>query len=519
MNPEPAVSRRDWLAVGAAVLGAFMAVLDIQITNASLRDITGALGATIDEGSWISLGYLLPEIVMIPLTGWLAQVFGLRRFFLFNVAFFLVFSVLCGQSWNLSSMTIFRVAQGITGGTMIPLAFTMVLTKLPPSKRPIGFAMFGISAVFAPAIGPTVGGYLTDNFGWPSIFYLNLIPGVFMYFALSRALDREPSRFELLRGADWAGIIAMALGLGCLTYFLEEGNRKDWFGSNEIVWAFWISAVSLVAFVILELTGPRPFINLRLLSRRGFLVGSVINFVVGAALYGSIYLLPLYLGQMQGYSALQIGETLLWMGLPQLPMMPIASRLTQKVDNRVLVGIGLIFFAISCYLTGEMDRDVGNLQLRLPLAIRALGFPFVIVAITNIATAGIEPDQVGSASGLFNMLRNLGGSVGIATLGALLTRREHFHSNHLGDAVSAFSSVTDERLTLLTSRFVAVGYDVVTAGKMALGAIDQTIRGQAFFLAYGDCFKVLAFCLIACVLLVPFCRRPSGPVDPAAAGH
>ncbi|MBS0657389.1 MAG: DHA2 family efflux MFS transporter permease subunit [Verrucomicrobia bacterium] len=517
MPPEPPVSRRDWLAVGAAVLGAFMAVLDIQITNASLRDITGALGATTDEGSWISLGYLLPEIVMIPLSGWLAQVFGLRRFFLGNVALFLLFSVACAQAWDLASMTAFRVAQGATGGTMIPLAFTMILSKLPPSKRPIGFALFGVSAVFAPAIGPTVGGYLTDNFGWPSIFYLNLLPGVFMYAALARALDPAPFRRDLLQGADWAGILAMASGLGCLTFFLEEGNRKDWFGSQEIVWTFWIALVSLLAFIVIELRSPNPFINLRLLSRRGFLVGSIINFVVGAALYGSIYLLPLYLGQMQGYSALQIGETLLWMGLPQLPMMPLASRLTQRVDNRLLVGFGLCFFAFSCYLTGQMDRDVGDLQLRLPLAIRALGFPFVIVAITNIATAGIEQEQIASASGLFNMLRNLGGSVGIAVLGSLLTQREHFHSNHLGEAISLFSAATDERLTQLTSRFVALGYDAVTAGRMALGAIDQTVRGQAFFLAYGDCFKMLAFGLLACVLLVPFCRKPTGPADPAAA--
>src|SRR5471032_780578 len=215
-----------------------MAVLDIQITNASLKDITGALGATLDEGSWISLGYLLPEIVMIPLSGWLAQVFGLRRFLLTNVVLFLIFSVLCGQAWNLGSMTAFRIGQGLSGGTMIPLAFNIILTKLPPAKRPIGFAMFGLSAVFAPAIGPTVGGYLTDNFGWPSNFYLNIIPGVVMLFALSRSLDREPMKLGLLRGADWSGIATMAAGLGCLTFFLEEGNRLDWFGSNVIMLTF-----------------------------------------------------------------------------------------------------------------------------------------------------------------------------------------------------------------------------------------------------------------------------------------
>ena len=521
MNEERTVSRSDWIAVISAALGAFMAVLDIQITNASLKDITGALGATLDEGSWVSLGYLLPEIVIIPLSGWLAQVFGLRRYLLWNVSLFLVFSSLCGLSWNLASMIAFRFGQGLTGGALIPLAFNIVLTKLPPAKQSIGFALFGVSATFAPAIGPTVGGWLTESFGWEWNFYINLIPGALMFWGLAQGLAKEPAKLQMLRGADWAGIGTMAVGLSSLTFFLEEGNRKDWFGSEEIRWAFALAVTCLPAFLIIEFwLAKRPFVDLRLYGKLNFGVGSLINFVLGAGLYGSIYLLPLYLQQLQGYSALQTGETLLWLGLPQLFLMPIAARLSSKFDPRILVAWGLCCFAGSCWLTSAMSADVAHDQLRFPLLLRAIGFPFIMVPITRLATAGIAPAQAGSASGLFNMGRNLGGSVGIAMLGTLLTNREHLHSNRIGEAVSLYSPLTTDRLAAYAQKFIAAGYDPTTADRMAIGAIDQAVRAQAYYLAYGDCFIVLAVALASCLLLLPACRRPepvSGPE--AAAAH
>jgi MFS transporter, DHA2 family, multidrug resistance protein len=316
-------------------------VLDIQITNASLNDITGALGATIDEGSWISTGYLVAEIVVIPLTGWLSQVFGVRRYLLLNATLFLFFSVACAFAANLPMMILFRAGQGFTGGVLIPMAFTVILTTLPPAKQPIGLAMFALTATFAPSIGPTIGGWLTENFGWEYIFYLNVIPGLMLIMGVLYAIKPQPAKFELWRQGDWAGIVTIAIGLASLEFFLEEGNRKDWFGSEEIVRAGIMAAIALPLFVIIQLTGQRPLLNLRLLKRRNFGLSSVVNLVTGLGLYGSVFLLPLFLAQIQGYSAMRIGETIMWSGIPQLFIIPLLPKLVQRFDLRLLIAIGL----------------------------------------------------------------------------------------------------------------------------------------------------------------------------------
>ncbi len=261
--PLPAAAERvplrNWIAVGGGVLGAFMAVLDIQITNSSLADIQGALGASLDEGSWISTGYLIAEIIVIPLTGWLALVFGMRRLLLVCCVLFLGFSMLCGMARNLEQMILFRIGQGFTGGVLIPLAFTILLVKLPVSKRAIGSALFGFSATFAPAIGPTLGGWLTETYSWQWIFYINLLPGAVLVAMIWYGLDDTPAQLGRLRRGDWGGIVSMAIGLGCLEYVLEEGQRKDWFGNDVIRLCAWLAGIFLVAFVVIEFVRREPF--------------------------------------------------------------------------------------------------------------------------------------------------------------------------------------------------------------------------------------------------------------------
>ncbi len=283
---EPPVSLRSWMAVLGAALGAFMAVLDIQIVNSSLQDIQGALGATLDEGTWIATSYLVAEIVTIPLTPWLSKVFSTRLYVIVNGCFFILLSMLCAWAPDLNSMIICRALQGFTGGILIPMAFTIILTSLPPSKRPIGMAIFAITATFAPSIGPAIGGWLTDTYGWQYIFYLNVIPGILFVTVLWMTLPKEPMNLKLLKDGDWLGIITMATGLGCLEVVLEEGNRKDWFGSNLIVTLAIISVISLVVFFWRELTAKKPLINLKLLARRNFSLASVANTTLGFGLYG-----------------------------------------------------------------------------------------------------------------------------------------------------------------------------------------------------------------------------------------
>ena len=504
------VPLRRWLALWGAMLGAFMAVLDIQITNSSLPDILGSLGATLDEGSWVSTSYLVAEIIVIPLTAWLATVFGTRRYLLANTVLFLVFSIACAFAWNLGSMIVFRVLQGFAGGVLIPMAFTLVLKLLPPAERPLGYGLFGMTATFAPAIGPTIGGWLTDNYGWPAIFYLNLIPGALMLAAIAWGLDNEPRKFSLLRRGDWWGIGTMAVGLGSLIVFLEEGNRNDWFNSRTISALGFTAAVFLTACVVIELKRHEPFINLRLLGQRNFGLGAVVSMAFGFGMYGATFLLPMYLAQVQGYNAQQIGWTIMWSGAPQLLMMPVAAALLKKFDARVLLTLGLGFFGASCFMNSVMTNLTAYDQLKFAQLIRAIGMPLTIVPLTALATGGIALEQSGSASALFNMLRNLGGSIGIALLATQLDLREKLHSVRLGEGVGLFSSATQERLDGLTRHFINLGGDGVTAGQQSLAALANTVRREAFVMSYGDGFFIVGVVITAMVLLAWLCRPVKG---------
>ncbi len=491
------VPLRSWMAVIGAALGAFMAVLDIQITNSSLPNIQGALGATLDEGTWISTSYLVAEIVVIPMTAWLSRIFSVRLYVLANALLFIVFSICCAFAWDLNSMIVFRALQGFTGGTLIPMAFTIVLTSLPLAKRPVGMAIYGTTATFAPSIGPCIGGWLTDNFGWQYIFYLNVLPGLLFVTMLWYALPGQPLQLKELKRGDWLGILTMAVGLGCLEVVLEEGNRNDWLGSDWIARLAAVAAVCLAGFLVIEFRQPRPLVNLRLLSRRNFGVGAFSNVALGIGLYGSIYLVPVYLAQVQNYSPLQVGQVLMWMGLPQLLIIPWIPRIMKRVDARLMVSFGLTMFAASCFMNSLMTHDYAGPELRMSLLVRALGQPFIFIPLSSLATAGIDTEQAGSASALFNMMRNLGGSVGIAIISTLLTRREQFHSSRIGESIALAGPLVQQRIASLTQMFMSRGADAYTASREALKAIQHMVQREAFVMAYND-----AFFTIGCTLLL-----------------
>ncbi|MBJ7403881.1 MAG: multidrug efflux MFS transporter [Bradyrhizobium sp.] len=505
----PSVSAKTWIAVIGATLGAFMAVLNIQIVNASLADIQGAIGAGIDDGGWISTSYLVAEIVVIPLSGWLAQVFSIRIYLLTNAILFLALSAACALAQDLSQMIVLRAIQGFTGGVLIPLAFTLIITLLPRSKQPMGLALFALSATFAPAIGPTIGGYLTENFGWQYIFYVNLVPGAIMVGMLWYALEAKPMKLSLLREGDWIGIVTMAIGLSALQTVLEEGNKDDWFGSPFIVKLSVIASVALIAFLVIELTVNKPLLNLRLLVRRNFGFGMLANFLLGIALYGSVFILPQYLARIQGYNAEQIGMVLAWTGLPQLLLIPLVPRLMQRVDARIIIGIGFVLFAASNFMNIYMTADYAADQLLWPNVVRAIGQALVMAPLSAVATAGIEAENAGSASGLFNMMRNLGGAVGIALLQTVLTKREQYHSNVLMQSVSVFEQATRTRLEQLTQYFVNHGVlDHADAVHRAYVAIGRIVQKQAYILAFSDTFYLLGLALIVALVAVLFLKKP-----------
>ena len=503
------MSAKTWLAVIGATLGAFMAVLNIQIVNASLADIQGAIGAGIDDGGWISTSYLIAEIVVIPLSGWLAQVFSVRVYLLVNAVLFLVFSAACAFAQDLPQMIALRAVQGFTGGVLIPMAFTLIITLLPKAKQPIGLAMFAISATFAPAIGPTIGGYLTENWGWQYIFYVNVVPGAIMIAMLFFSLEAKPMKLGLLREGDWAGIVTMAIGLSALQTVLEEGNKDDWFGSPFIVRLAVVAAVALTLFVVIELTARKPLLNLRILLRRNFGFGVLANFLLGVALYGSVFILPVYLSRIQGYNSEQIGLVLAWTGLPQLVLIPLVPRLMKRFDPRIVICVGFALFAVSNFMNIYMTGDYAADQLFWPNVVRAFGQALVLTPLSAVATAGIEPENAGSASGLFNMMRNLGGAIGIAALQTVLTKREQFHSNVLSQSVSLFEQATRNRIDQLTQYFVNHGViDRVDAVHRAYVAIGKIVQKQAFILAFSDTFYLLGAALIVALIATLLLKRP-----------
>jgi DHA2 family multidrug resistance protein len=436
-----------------------------------------------------------------------------------TTAFFLAFSTLCGAAWSLPSMIVFRMLQGFTGGALIPMAMTLVMTRLPASKRAVGMAMFGLTATLAPAMGPTLGGYLTELYGWPSIFYINWVPGVLLIAGMYWGIDREPLNLQTLYKADWLGIAFMALGLASLTIFLEEGNSKDWFESSFIITFASLALVGILGWVVIGFWRAEPFVNLRHYGERNFLVATALSAVIGMGLYGTSYLLPLYLGQIAGYSPMQIGEVIAWMGLPQLFVMPFVARLSQKIDNRIMCSFGLALFGISCLMNAYMDASTGYDQLIVTQVIRAIGQPFVMLTLSNFAMAGIAPKDMPSASSLFNMTRNLGGSIGIAMLATSLTNREHFHSARIGESVSMAAAATQARLEQLTQGFISSGIDAVTAADQAIKVIDRIVRREAYVMAYNDGFFIVGVILLGAIIPLWFADKVKSPGGAGGGGH
>jgi MFS transporter, DHA2 family, multidrug resistance protein len=512
------VSVKTWICVLGVLLGCFMAVLDIIITNSSLRDIAGTLAASSDEISWVPTAYLVAEIVTIPLSSWLSAAFSLKKYLLVNSVLFVFFSVCCGQAHSLELMILFRVLQGFTGGVLIPLSFVVILTYLPPSKHPIGMALFSVTATFAPAVGPLIGGWLTDNYGWPYVFYINIIPGALLIAAVWFTMEKQPMNLSLLKKGDWWGILTMAIGLAAFEIVLEDGNRKDWFGDPGIVKLAWTAAIFIPAFIIIELRKKDPLVDLRLFARRNFRFGSMINVIFGMGLYGVVFILPLYLSQMHGYDALQIGKVIIFLGLPQLLVIPLVPKLMQRFDARILIGTGILLFGGSSFFTSHLDSDFAGPQFYIPLIIRALGQPLIMVPLSAVSTAGMAKGrESGSASALFNMMRNIGGSIGIAGLSTLLSVRERFHSARIGESVTIYSGPVQERLQQSATYFMSQGSDPSSAHMRAIGAMGGAVRRQAFFLAYSDCFLALGCVLLSSAIALFFMKRAR--VLGAGGGH
>src|SRR6516162_7069913 len=497
-----------WIAVLAALIGSFMAILNIQITNASLLDIEGGIGTGVDNGSWISTSYLIGEIIVIPLTDYLSRVFSFRNIILTFATLFAAFSVACSFTHDLPSMIAMRGLQGFFGGVLIPMAFTLVFTKLPKAQQPIGLAMFSLAVTFAPAIGPTIGGYLTENCGWQTIFFVNVAPTAVMVTTLYATLERAPMQLGLLREGDWFGIVTMAVGLAALQAVLEEGNKDDWFGSPFIVRLAVVAAISLTLFIYNELTVEKPLLRLRLLTQWNFGIGTVAAVFLGFALFGSVYLLPAYLGQVQRYNAEQIGNVLAWTGLPQLLLIPLVPKLMQRFDPRYIAVTGLLLFATSSFMNTTMSLDYSGDQFWIPNIVRAAGQALTLAPLSALSLGSVAPQDAAAASGISNMMRNLGGAIGTAVLATIVTKREQFHSNIIGQSVDLGREEVRSRIAEVTNYFLSHGVvDPTNARQQAIIALGNTVKRQALVLGFSDTFAVIGLVLILAAIAIILTRK------------
>lgn len=507
-STEDTVSLRAWVAVLGGVFGCFMAGMNVHVTNASLPDIRGSLGASFEEGSWITTAYLVAEIVVIPLTGWLVQVFSTRRVLLVGASGFLAFSLACSLAPTIGSMILARTLQGAFGGVLIPLSFQLIATELPVSRRALGMALFAVANNVAQAAGPSLGGWLTDTYSWRWIFYLQVPPAIALIGAIAWSIRPASVDIAKLRNADWGGILAMAVGLSALQIVLEEGGRKDWFASGTIVMLSVIAGLGLAAFVAIELRRAHPFINLKLLGRYNFGVSSLMQFLFGAVVFGVVFLVPNYFAQTQGYNARHIGMTMIPYGIVQFAMSFLTPPIMRRTSPRFAILAGFALVAAGCLMNIHLDADAADNVIVPSLVVRGVGQSLIVIALSVMAVDGVEKAQLGSASGVFNMVRNVGGAIGIAVASQIVVERQKLHAMRIGEAVTAYSQPFQEHMADLArlaahlhlSRANALPMERVDGVHQAgLALIDANVMKQALLMAYSDTFLIAGIAMVACM--------------------
>ena len=497
------------------VFGMFMAILDIQVVSASLSEIQAGLSASSDEITWVQTSYLIAEVIMIPLSGFLSRVLSTRTIFFFSSAGFTLMSYFCSTATSIDQMIVWRALQGFIGGGMIPTVFASAYTIFPRSKMPLVAPIIGLVATLAPTIGPTVGGLLTDWFSWHWLFLINIVPGIVVSIAAWFLIDFDEPDYSLLKNLDWTGLIAMAAFLGALEYALEEGPSKDWFQYQPVATAMVISAVGAGVFFWRAFTARQPIVDLTTFEDRNFWTGSLFSFVLGIGLYGLTYIYPVYLASVRGYTPLMIGETMFVTGVCMFICAPISGRLMTKVDPRWMIAVGFTGFALGTLQASYITADWDFWELLVPQILRGFSLMLCMVPINNLALGTMPPNRIKNASGLFNLTRNLGGAVGLALINTLLDKRMDLHIARLHEAVSWGHTAADETLARLTAGFASRGSDAALA---ATKQMSLMARRQAEILALSDVFLALTILFFGLVVLAPIMRRPQ-TIGGGGGGH
>ncbi|MDB5414175.1 MAG: transporter [Rubritepida sp.] len=506
-SATPAVSRKQFFGFMVMVLGMFMAILDIQIVSASIADIQAGLAASPDEASWIQTSYLIAEIVMIPLSGFLSRLLSTRVLFTLSAVGFTIFSLACAMATSLPLMIAFRAAQGFLGGAMIPTVFATAFSLFPAKQRVRISVLIGLTATMAPTIGPTLGGLLTETFSWHWLFLINVPFGILVASVVWATMDIDKADRSLLARFDWWGLAFMAIFLGSLEYVMEEGPRWEWLQDETIAIFALTGVVAAVLFFWRAFTRNEPIVDLFAYGDRNFAVGSVLAFLLGIGLYGSVYLIPIFLGRVRGFNSLQIGETMFVTGLAMFISAPIVGQMAQRMDIRVVLGIGLAIMSYALWLTSDLTVLSGFPQMWLALALRGVGTMMVMVPVNQIALGTLAPARLKNASGLYNLMRNLGGAVGLAMINTLVTDRGAAHRLHMAEQVSsgriAATQWLDNLTTALTPRL-----GEAQAEMAALRRLSQMVEQQSLVLAYNDVLLVMSLLFAAALPLVLLLSKP-----------
>jgi MFS transporter, DHA2 family, multidrug resistance protein len=488
-------------------VGMFIALLDIQIVASSLQNIGGGLSAAQDEISWVQTAYLIAEIIVIPLSGWLTRVFSTRWLFTASAAGFTITSMLCGLAWNIDSMILFRALQGALGASMIPTVFTSSFHYFQGSRRVYSAAVVGTIASVAPALGPVIGGWITDTLDWHWLFYVNLVPGVAITLLTPLLVDIDKPDLRLLKEADYPGILLMAVFLGTLEYVLEEGTRWNWFDDTSIETCAYISGVSGLLFVARSLTFERPVVDLRALKNRNFAIGCFLSFVTGIGIFSTIYLTPLFLGYIRGFSAWQTGVAIFSTGVASLAGVPVYIFLAKRFDTRWLMMLGLASFGLAMWSYSFITHDWSADELLLPQVLRGLPQVFAVAPAVNLGLGSLPPERLKYASGLFNMMRNLGGAFGIAICGAILNARTNFHFVAIASHLTPANGPMQRLLDGITQRYAALPRSIAAGHAAALKELWQLAYREASTLAYADAFRAIMVAFAIATILVPLMRN------------
>jgi DHA2 family multidrug resistance protein len=499
--------------------GGFMALLDIQIVASSLQQIGGGLSAAQDEISWVQTAYLIAEIIMIPLSGWLTRVFSTRWLFAASAAGFTVTSLLCGLAWNIESMILFRALQGLLGASMIPTMFTSSFHFFQGPRRVYSAAVVGTIASVAPTLGPVIGGWITDTLDWHWLFYVNLIPGIAVTILVVVMVRIDEPDLKLLKQADYLGIALMAVALGTLEYVLEEGSRWNWFDDATIRACAWAAGITGILFIVRSLTYAQPVVDLRALTNRNFAVGCFLSFVTGIGIFSTIYLTPLFLGYVRGFSAWQTGVAIFSTGTASLIGVPAYILLARKFDTRWLMMFGLASFGISMWCFSFITHEWGGAELFLPQVLR--GFPqvFAVAPAVTLGLGSLPPDRLKYASGLFNMMRNLGGAVGIAVCGAILNTRTNFHFDAIAYHLTPANGPMERLVGGVANRYAALPGNLDAGHVAALKQLWLLAYREASTLAFADAFRAIMVAFVIATMLVPLLRNVTAPRAPAVDAH